>query len=593
MGRYIHFQLAHSNVSAASGSLPHVADASCESCPTFAYCSTEGNVSALTGGYLLLDQQSGLLSSMTCPAASCVSALDSGLQSRQQCMPAGPRFLSTSSLAVINCCGTGRYPAYDPSAQALLPTEGSNVLCALCLPGHSEVNGRCIPCSGVNWAMVSLLLLLSLLLVYLLHRLPHDFSGSASLTIGAYFAQLSLRFLASEATPQMLSLVNLSLDWDSRSFGSNSDISAELADQPDFYVGVCIAPLSSLGKIEVRLLSPLVALLMLAVVGAVQAATSAAIRMRPSQRSWKVYHLLFVPHSAASDIQRRMAAAEPAAQSSEAADRQADEQRGDAAVAQNSTFLLYQRTLVRVLQLSYSALSMLSLSFFRTQSVGEFGRRLAEYPELDPASAEYRRMVPAMIAVIVVVVCGLPLLLAAFLLRAHRQGELLRVKEMARTGQERRLSARQALLLQLCAMYRPHGSWHAVFILVRRLLLVLALVLVSDASVWIWLTALNFCFLALHLELKPFERRVDNAFETLSLLSLSLQTTLLIAWPPPYMSLPLYIGLCALDIGPVLPMVVYASLDRWHRWRESKPNINISDVNASLLHDDAEQEAAL
>jgi hypothetical protein len=236
---------------------------------------------------------------------------------------------------------------------------------------------------------------------------------------------------------------------------------------------------------------------------------------------------------------------------------------------------------------------MLSLSFFRTQSVGEFGSRLTEYPDLGPSSPEYRRMAPAMVFVIVAVVCGLPLLLAAFLLRAHRQGEVVRVKLMARMGQERRMSARQALLLQLCAMYRPQCSWQAVFILIRRLLLVLVMVLVSDSSMWIWLTALNFCFLALHLEFKPFERRVDNAFETLSLLSLSLQTTLLIAWPPPYMSLVLYVTLCALDVVPVLPIAAYASLERWHKWRDSHGIIHGDDLSASLLLNDAEQEAAL
>jgi hypothetical protein len=232
------------------------------------------------------------------------------------------------------------------------------------------------------------------------------------------------------------------------------------------------------------------------------------------------------------------------------------------------------------------------LSFFRTQSVGEFGRRLVEYPALDPSSAEYRRMVPVMVLVIVIVVFGVPLLLSIFLLHQHRHGEVIRVKTMARSGQEKGLSARQALLLQLCAMYKPQRSWQAVFILVRRLLLVLVLVLINDGSVWIWLTALNFCFLAVHLEFRPFERSMDNAFETFSLLSLSLQTTLLIAWPPPYMSPLLYSTLCALDVGPLVPIVVSASLERWHKWRGAE-GLHANGLEALLLHNDGESDAAL
>ena len=137
-----------------------------------------------------------------------------------------------------------------------------------------------------------------------------------------------------------------------------------------------------------------------------------------------------------------------------------------------------------------------------------------------------------------------------------------RVKQLAQAGQQRLLSARQALLLQLSAMYRLGQTWQAVLILVRRLLLVLLLVLLPDAAVWTWLTALNFCFLALHLHCLPYERVVDNSLETLSLLSLSLQTTLLSLWPPPFMSQPLYSALCALDVGPLLPLLRLGRTDR-------------------------------
>ena len=128
-------------------------------------------------------------------------------------------------------------------------------------------------------------------------------------------------------------------------------------------------------------------------------------------------------------------------------------------------------------------------------------------------------------------------------------------------------SRQDSLLLQLLAMYRLQCWWMPPFVLLRRLLLVAVLVLDSSPSVWAWLTLINYCLLALHMQLQPYQRRRDNALETLTLLSLCVQTTLLSVWPPPFMSGALLAALNALIIGPLLPVMLSAAVEARRRRR--------------------------
>jgi hypothetical protein len=104
-------------------------------------------------------------------------------------------------------------------------------------------------------------------------------------------------------------------------------------------------------------------------------------------------------------------------------------------------------------------------------------------------------------------------------------------------------------------------------VLVRRLVLVTLLMLVRDSAVWIWLTLANNLALAIHLIVLPYERRRDNTLETVTLLSLSVQTTVLSAWPPPYLSAALLSVFNALVIGPLLPLALRGLMLLWVRCR--------------------------
>jgi hypothetical protein len=190
------------------------------------------------------------------------------------------------------------------------------------------------------------------------------------------------------------------------------------------------------------------------------------------------------------------------------------------------------------------------------QEVGDLGFRLVEYPTLSPDSSQYRALLPPVILTLVLVTCLLPVALACYLLLQHRTGAIEAAKLSQRCGQvqpHQLTTRRTALLLQLTAMYRPQCWWMAAFLLLRRLCLLAVLTFVRSSVVWMWLTLLNYSFLALHLLVQPFDRRRDNDLETLMLFSLSVQTSLLSIWPPPYTSPALLSAFDSLVVGPLLP----------------------------------------
>ena len=151
-----------------------------------------------------------------------------------------------------------------------MSANGVNVLCAQCLPGHSSISGRCVQCSSVQWGALSGLLLLALLLVYAVHRLPHDWPGSATLTIVAYFVQLSAMFKASTILPQLFALVNLQL------LGGHTTSSQPYVDADDDsslavrMSSMCIVPMDDVVRARIAFVSPAFAFALLLLVALVQ-----------------------------------------------------------------------------------------------------------------------------------------------------------------------------------------------------------------------------------------------------------------------------------------------------------------------------------
>jgi hypothetical protein len=173
----------------------------CESCPAGEQCERNGSIQARQGSFLLINNETGAVSSVSCGLSSCVDVV-----ANAQCQLAASSFDAPTSAAavlrigptgpaVINCCGLNRRPAVDAAGNV-------NVLCAACIDGYSIVQGECIPCSSVQVGPLLALLPAAFCLLYVLLRLFNDASGSALLPILTYFVQMSTLFLGQDALPR-------------------------------------------------------------------------------------------------------------------------------------------------------------------------------------------------------------------------------------------------------------------------------------------------------------------------------------------------------------------------------------------------------
>ena len=94
----------------------------CVPCPDGAVCYSNGSIVAESGAFLLVDQRSNTVSSVSCSSMACLqgdACESTGAESQQ--------LIARSQLPVINCCADGRYPAFDPSNTALAETGGVSV----------------------------------------------------------------------------------------------------------------------------------------------------------------------------------------------------------------------------------------------------------------------------------------------------------------------------------------------------------------------------------------------------------------------------------------------------------------------------------
>ena len=558
----------------------------CWECPVGAKCNmSSGAITAEPATFLVVDQARATVSSFGCSPSACLGA--STESSYTQALT-----INASGVIVQNYCAAGRHPAYTPNwrgIEGLQDTQGVNVLCARCLAGHTEVNGECISCEAANAGLVIAILLALLAIVYLLHRLQRGRREKATVVVLGYFMQQSALFLA----PPFYFVGLLNPD----PLGGTTRRWSRVGDRGDtWHPSFCTLPMQSdADRLVAALVLQLVILAMPAFVGLVQLGCFLALRrwrQLPSvmRRAYTAVFMtpapepprlpgseimLLAPLHLASDREAWSPERAPRAHrdvplQTDASYSEAKEfsDQSSLAAVWNAAWPLYLRTGVTALLLSYTSISLLTLRFFHTRPVGVYGRRVADYPGLNPSSAVYTTwLLPIMMTLLVLVVL-LPLLLAMLLrtLRQRRGSVALQVVAggEGRDGNGQAVTSwDEVLQFQLCAMFKDECWWIAPFITARRLMLTAVVAFAPSESVFMWLTLVNNLLLAFHLQLQPFKREQDNALESVSLLLLSIQTSLLSAIPEAESDGTLITTLYFLSLIPIL----LALFGNWARTR--------------------------
>jgi hypothetical protein len=137
----------------------------------------------------------------------------------------------------------------------------------------------------------------------------------------------------------------------------------------------------------------------------------------------------------------------------------------------------------------------------------------------------------------------------------------------------------------LTAPYRKHAALWKLFVVLRRLALVIAVVFVTDRG-WRMVAAslLNLAVLLSHMFVRPYKHWIDNLMETLSLSSLVLLTTMLVQVQPPYTDadnqlitilwvIPSVILLVWAVIGSVLSKVISRKVSNHQTHQPNPPSI--------------------
>jgi hypothetical protein len=88
-------------------------------------------------------------------------------------------------------CDGGRCAADGVCGQHRVAAE-RNPLCGQCEPGHSEWDGKCVTCPGVNGGLVMAVLMLGWVCVLAIHGFAQRSSTSSALRIAMFFWQAAL-----------------------------------------------------------------------------------------------------------------------------------------------------------------------------------------------------------------------------------------------------------------------------------------------------------------------------------------------------------------------------------------------------------------
>ena len=228
----------------------------------------------------------------------------------------------------------------------------------------------------------------------------------------------------------------------------------------------------------------------------------------------------------------------------------------------------YAHTWMALLLLSYSRVSLVALQYLRCISI-EHTSVLQAHRAVDCSSPTYLHWRPFFITLLITVVIGLPLGLAALFIRNRRQA-----KQFYRADPASKSSHHLTVFANLVSPYREQCFWWIVVILYRRLLTALIFTFVSGEIAWplAMVAAVHLCSLCAQALIQPYALQRNNRMELVLLATLLMIIYVILVLPePPYQLtqrvlisvLVIPTSVCAILFSILHVQRVHALLQRW------------------------------
>jgi FG-GAP-like repeat/WW domain len=457
-------------------------------------------------------------------------------------------------------CGDNRLPADE------------NPLCAACIPGHQESGGECVACESTNGGMVFLFVLVLILLVQTFFFLSQG--SSAFVGVLAYFAQTVVLFIGSQTNTGLATVLSI-FDLDFLAASKGGSCILRMSDEVRSISGFFGPFLAFISWIVLFSLWSLVHKYDLhvrwfgctsrhedqdqqqvEVSGSTTTSSDMVHRlsnptsMTPPNEVFERSHSMPLPWciclsravqqkllwfwykcymrpASTSKAQQTQWQLKPIAQ-----DRVPS--RHD--VTMNIRWI---RTLLALFTLTFNGVTRTAFSIFRCIDISDDGSKLTlveAFPTIHCHSASHQQ-ITALAGIMCAIYISIPIILVWMY-----PYTLLPIRQLCGEFTNRRLQQHQLpsdatryVLGALTAPFRGHAAWWKIWILFRRLVLVLVVVFV-DSRGWRMVAAsiISLLILMLHVLSKPFLHWIDNVMEGISLLTLVLLSTILVQVQPQY-----------------------------------------------------------
>ncbi len=388
-----------------------------------------------------------------------------------------PSFVPLTDGVVFSCCSANR-----------MPPQGNN-MCGDCLPGHYIWGSECVLCDKANVPVITMFVLVTWFYVSVFYRLAQISRADTRIFIN--FVQFVLIFLQTRAGGLVawLSVFNFNV------FQSSG--------------GTCVAPLAPLANLATGLFIPIVGFGLLL--------WNAFLHwvMWNRFRTGMCDRCCWGTESAAAPFKYELAPGEQAS-SSFYWKRFWFELR--AKTEYWPIWNTYRRTFLAFLCSSYPSIAQAVFNFFNCVDSNN-DRVMQQYPSIScDHNSEYLRLLPLFV-ILLILVCGLPVMLFARLWWLNRRNVLFHNDEI------------KFVYGPMIEAYPTDLYYWENWSLVRRLTIAAVAQVVSPLDLAIkftWITFLNVSFLFIHFMTRPYVLLMDNYFEALALVVLSLISLVLI-----------------------------------------------------------------